>query len=192
MFYQIIKNINFFIDLNPKEEEAFIKILEIKHFKKKQLLLESGNLCDKILFINKGCVRSFFVVDGVENTFQFFFDNSWYTDYESFLKNEPTLVNLQALEDCEVVEFKKSDLYKIYEQYPIFEKLGRIMAERAYLSATKLYRMFYNEEPEERYLNLLEQHPEIVERIPQHYIASYLGLQPQSLSRIRGRIFNKK
>lgn len=136
-------------------------------------------------------MRLFYNVEAVENTVQFFFADSWYTDYASFLTERPAVENMQALEPSEVVQFKKTDLYKLYDQYPIFDRVGRVMAENAFLSISKLNQMLANEEPEQRYLNLLKQRPELVEKIPQHYIASYLGIQPESLSRIRKRITEK-
>ena len=137
-------------------------------------------------------MRLFYNVEGIENTIQFFFSNSFYTDYTSFLTGQPTIENMQALEPCEVVQFRKTDLYKLYNIYPVFDRVGRVMAENAFLSLSKLNKMLTNEEPEQRYLNLLQQRPELVERIPQHYIASYLGIKPESLSRIRKRIFQNK
>jgi CRP/FNR family transcriptional regulator, anaerobic regulatory protein len=192
MTTQIIQSIKSIVSLNEEEEEAFLKILQIKHFKKKQFLLLEGQVCDKVSFINNGCMRLFYNVDGVENTIQFFFADSWYTDYSSFLTGQPTVENMQALEPCEVVQFSKTDIYKLYDSYPVFDRVGRIMAENAFRSISQLNKMLTNEEPEQRYLNLLKQRPELVEKIPQHYIASYLGLQPPSLSRIRKRIFQKK
>jgi CRP/FNR family transcriptional regulator, anaerobic regulatory protein len=174
------------------EEEAFANILEVKEFKKKDFLLHEGKVCNKISFINSGCMRLFYNVDGIENTVQFFFADSWYTDYASFLTGEPSIENMQALETCEIVQFKKEDLYKLFNLYPIFDRVGRVMAENAYLSLSQLNKMLTNEEPEERYLNLFKNRPEIVERIPQHYIASYLGIKPESLSRIRKRILASK
>lgn len=186
---QVIKSI---VSLTEEEEQAFINILEVKLLDKKEYLLKQGEICNKITFINSGCLRAFYNVDGVENTVQFFFGDSWYTDYASFLTGNPAVENMQALEATEVVQFKKVDLYKYYETYPVFERVGRQMAENAFLSISKLNQMLTNEEPEERYLNLLKQRPEVVERIPQHYIASYLGIQPESLSRIRKRITTYK
>jgi CRP/FNR family transcriptional regulator, anaerobic regulatory protein len=186
---QIINNIKSFVALSQNDEEAFIKILEVKKYAKKDFILEEGEICDKIFFINVGCARDFFNIDGEEKTLQFFFSNSWFTDYDSFLTGQPTLESLQAIEPCEVVHFKKSDLYKLYITNPVFERVGRVMAENAFIRLHSLTTMRTNQDPEERYLNLLNQRPEVVEKIPQHYIASYLGLQPQSLSRIRKRIF---
>lgn len=189
---QILNSIKSVVPLNKAEEEAFAGILSVKQFKKKEFLLQEGQICNKVSFINSGCMRLFYNVEGVENTIQFFFSNSFYTDYASFLTGQPTIENMQALEPCEVVQFKKADLYKLYDVYPVFDRVGRVMAENAYLSLSYLNKMLTNEEPEQRYLSLLEQRPELVERIPQHYIASYLGIKPESLSRIRKRIFQNK
>ncbi len=192
MANQIIQSIQSVVPLNKAEEEAFMGILSVKQFKKKEFLLQEGQICNKVSFINSGCMRLFYNVEGVENTIQFFFSNSFYTDYASFLTGQPTIENMQALEACEVVQFRKADLYKLYDVYPVFDRVGRVMAENAFLSLSKLNKMLTNEEPEQRYLSLLEQRPELVERIPQHYIASYLGIKPESLSRIRKRIFQNK
>ncbi|WP_310555381.1 Crp/Fnr family transcriptional regulator [Flavobacterium sp.] len=189
---QIINNIKSFVALSQEDEEAFIKILEIKKYAKKEFILQEGQVCDKIFFINSGISRVFFNIDGEEKIVQFFFSDSWFTDYSSFLIGQPTNENLQAMEPCEVVHLKKNDLYKLYETNPVFERVGRVMAENAFMSLMQLNSMRTNLEPEDRYLNLLKQRPELVERIPQHYIASYLGIKPQSLSRIRKRIFDKK
>ena len=137
-------------------------------------------------------MRLFYNVEGVENTVQFFFGNSWYTDYTSFLTGQPTIENMQALETCEVVQFKKDDLYRLFDQFPVFDRVGRVMAENAFLSLSMLNKMLTNEEPQQRYLNLMKQRPDVVEKIPQHYIASYLGVKPESLSRIRKRISEEK
>lgn len=188
MTEQIIDSVKSIVKINETEEAAFTSILSVKTFKKKEFLLQEGRICNKIFFINSGCMRAFYNVEGIENTVQFFFANSWYTDYESFLTGQPTVENMQALEPCEVVLFSKVDLYKIYNDYPIFERLGRMQAENAFLSLSKLNKMLSNEEPEERYLNLLKRRPELVDKIPQHYIASYLGIKPESLSRIRKRL----
>ncbi len=188
MTSQILHSIKSIVSLNETEENAFVKILEVKQFKKKDFLLQEGQVCNKISFINIGCMRSFYNVEGVENTVQFFFTNSWYTDYASFLTGQPTVENMQAIEPCEVIQIKKTDLYHLYNSHPVFDRVGRMMAENAFLSISKLNQMLTNEEPEQRYLNLLSQRPELVQRIPQHYIASYLGIKPESLSRIRKRI----
>ncbi|WP_395053300.1 Crp/Fnr family transcriptional regulator [Flavobacterium sp.] len=189
---QIINNIKSFVALSQNDEDAFLRIIELKKYTKKEFILEEGQVCDKIFFINSGSARDFFNIEGEEKIVEFFFENRWFTDYNSFLTGQPTIENLQAIEPCEVVHFKKSDLENLYKTNPVFEKVGRVMAENAFMNLMKLTSMRTNQDPEEHYLNLLKERPELFERIPQHYLASYLGLQPQSLSRIRKRIFEKK
>lgn len=191
MTTKIIESIKSITSLNADEEKSFLSILEVKVLKKKDLLLKEGQICNKITFVNNGCLRLFYNIDGVENTIQFFFGDSWYTDYSSFLTGQPSIENMQALEESEVVQFKKDDLYKLYKSMPVFEKVGRVFAENAYLSISQLNQMKTNEEPEVRYLNLLKTRPKLVQQIPQHYIASYLGIKPETLSRIRKRILSK-
>jgi CRP/FNR family transcriptional regulator, anaerobic regulatory protein len=192
MTMQIIQSIKSLVHLNDLEEKAFLEILETKIFKKKEFLLQEGQVCDKVTFINNGYTRLFYNVEGTENTIQFFFSDSWYTDYSSFLTGQPTIENMQALENSEVVQFKKEDLYRLYAEMPIFDRVGRVFAENAFLSLSQLNQMRTNEEPELRYLNLLERRPELIQKIPQHYIASYLGIKPETLSRIRKRILTSK
>jgi CRP/FNR family transcriptional regulator, anaerobic regulatory protein len=189
---QILASIKTIVKLEPAEEKAFLNICEIKKYKKKEFLLTEGKVCNKISFINKGCMRLFYSVEGHENTVQFFFSDAWYTDYSSFLTDQPSMENMQALQDCEVIEFRKDDLNELCNEYPIFDRVARIMAENAFLSLSKLNKMLTNEDPELRYLNLLKKRPELMEQIPQHYIASYLGIKPESLSRIRKRIAKDK
>ena len=192
MTKQIIQSIKALVPLTNNEEKAFLQILEIKKFNKKEFLLQQGDVCNKVSFINSGCMRMFYNVEGEENTVQFFFGDSWYTDYASFLTGQPTFENMQALENSEVVQFKKADLYRLYNSMPVFDRVGRVFAENAYLSISLLNQMKTNEEPEIRYLNLLKTRPELVQQIPQHYIASYLGIKPETLSRIRKRILTSK
>ena len=191
MITQIIQSINSLVSLNGEEEEAFLDILEVNKFKKKEFLLQEGKICNKVSFINNGCVRLFYNIEGIENTVQFFFGNSWYTDYTSFLTGQPSIENMQVLETCDVVQFKKEDLYNLFDEFPIFDRVGRVMAENAFLSLSMLNKMLTNEEPQERYLNLMKQRPDVVEKIPQHYIASYLGIKPETFSRIRKRIMSQ-
>ena len=107
MTTQILNSIKSIVKLNKEEEDAFLAILEIKQVKKKDFLLQEGKICNKITFVNNGCFRIFFNVDGVENTVQFFFQDSWYTDYTSLLTGLPTVENMQALENSQGFLIKK-------------------------------------------------------------------------------------
>lgn len=188
MYKQILQEISRFISLNESERQNFIHRLKIRKLKKKEVLLREGQVCHSVYFINNGCLRYFYNVEGEENTGQFFFENGWYTDYGSFLTGETSLQNIDALEKTEVLYFSRTDLLELYVECPQFERFGRIMAERAFLGIRTRNEMLVNQTAEERYLDLLNRRPKIFQRVPQHYIASYLGIKAPSLSRIRKRI----
>jgi len=191
MFDQILQSISKFIALDTNEQNYFVSKLEFRKFRKKEILVQEGDSCNHVFFINKGCIRYYYTVDGKENTAQFFFENGWYTDFDSFLSGKPTRLNIQALERTEILMLSAKNMHEIYDEIPKFERLGRQMAENAFLGIRQRNEMLENLTAEERYLALMKERPKVFERIPQHYIASYLGIQPESLSRIRKRIFVK-
>jgi CRP-like cAMP-binding protein len=160
--------------------------------KRKEFLLHEGQVCKHSYFINSGCLRYFYNIEGQEVTGQFFFENGWYADYTSYLSGKPLDKNIQALEKTELLLLSKTDLDKLFIEIPKFEKFGRLIAENAFLGLQQYTQSLTKETPEERYINLIKNRPKVIERIPQHYIASYLGIKAPSLSRIRKRIFNNK
>ena len=192
MYEQILKRISLFISLDKREEDIFVSKLIVKRFKKKELILQEGDVCKYAYFINSGCFRYYYNIDGQENTAQFFFENGWYADYDSFLTGKPTKQNIETLENSELLLLSSKDLQQLYIEIPKFERFGRMMAENAFLGIRQRSEMLENQTAEERYLTLMNERPKVFERIPQHYIASYLGIKPPSLSRIRKRIFGKK
>jgi CRP-like cAMP-binding protein len=191
MHAQLQSHLSKLIELKATEAEAFSKAFTLRKLKRKEILLHEGEVCKYTAFILKGCLRYFYNVEGQEHTGQFFFENSWYTDYESFLSEKPSKQNIEALEKTEILLLQKKDLEKLYETYPKFERFGRLMAENAYLGVRKKNENLVNLSPEDRYLKLVKERPKVIERVAQHYIASFLGIQPQSLSRIRKRILEQ-
>jgi CRP/FNR family transcriptional regulator, anaerobic regulatory protein len=189
---QILNRLSQFILLDQGEQEHFLTKLQVKEYKKKELILREGEVCKYAYFINYGCLRYYYNVEGQENTAQFFFENGWYADYESFLSGKPSKQNIETLEKSEMLLLAAKDLQQLYIDIPKFERFGRLMAENAFLGVRQRSEMLENQTAEERYLNLMKERPKVFERIPQHYIASYLGIKPPSLSRIRKRIFLKK
>ncbi|MFN8888963.1 MAG: Crp/Fnr family transcriptional regulator [Cyclobacteriaceae bacterium] len=185
---QLEKNLSRFISLSKSEGESFFQACTYRKLKRKEFLLKEGEVCKFTSFILKGCLRYFYNVEGDEHTGQFFFENSWYTDYESFLSGNPSQQNIDALEPTELLLIQKQDLEKLYDLNPKIERFGRLMAENAYMGVRKKNENLLNLSPEERYLKLIKERPKVIERVSQHYIASFLGIQPQSLSRIRKRI----
>ncbi len=192
MYDQVLNRLSTFISLNKSEQEQFIDKLQIKHFNKKELILQEGQVCKYAYFINYGCLRYYYNIEGQENTAEFFFENGWYTDYASFLTGKPTNQNIETLEKTEVLLLSNTALEQLYTEIPKFERFGRLMAQNAVLGIRHRSEMLENLTAEERYIDLIKERPKVFQRIPQHYIASYLGIKPPSLSRIRKRISDQK
>jgi len=192
MYEQIEKVISSFINLNKSEFDYFASKLQVKQLKRKEFLLREGQICSNSYFINNGCLRYFYNVKGEEITGQFFFENGWYADYGSYLSGKPSEQNIEALEKTELLVLPKASLDELFMEIPTFEKFGRLMAEKAFLGMRQYTEMVTKQTAEERYLNLVKDRPKVIERIPQHYIASYLGIKAPSLSRIRKRIRDNK
>jgi len=184
----VITNLSRMIDFNETESLAFRNILKVKRVKKNDHLLVEGEICNFGIFIAEGCIRYYYLVDGVESTGNFFFENDWYSDFESFLYGKPSLLNIEALEDCVVYLAYKNDFEKLVSEYPVFNSFLRIMMERTIKGLTGRNMAMSLLSHEERYLRFVKYCPKVVERVSLKHIASYLGVQPESLSRIRTRI----
>jgi CRP-like cAMP-binding protein len=181
-----------FVPFTNEELGLLDQYFEPKFFKRKSLILQEGKVCDFIAFIARGTVRHFHIKDGSEITCDISFENTFITDFSSFNQFIPTVYNFQALHDAELLLIKRERLAALYQTNPKYETLGRIMAERIAHRATEIAMSLASDKPEARYLNLLKQHPDLFQRVPQKYIANFLGMGPESLSRIRKRISSKK
>ncbi len=159
--------------------------------KKKAFLLQDDKVCDFIAFISEGSIRHFHIKDGVEKTCDISFDNSWVTDFQSFTYDTGAKMNLQAMEVTTVFVIKKQNLYNLYKECSKYETFGRLMAEQVAMRATEIAMSLSSDKPEERFQNLIKKQPDLFQRKPQKYIANFLGVSPESLSRIRNRIFHK-
>lgn len=194
MHEQVKSNLQGWINFSEEEVELFLKIAQPQtiSYKRKALILQEGEICKYLYFINKGCIRYFYTVDGEEKTGQFFFENGWYTDLESFLTQEPSQLNIQALEPTELLLIRHDKLYQLYDQVPVFERFGRLLIEHSFIGLRNKNKSLTNLSPEEYYLKLIQHRPKVIQRISLQYIASYLGIKPESLSRIRKRLFENK
>ncbi len=164
---------------------------EVKTLKKKAYLLEEGEICNFIGFIAEGSIRHFHLKNGHEKTFDISFENTWVTNFQSFTHGTSCLINLQAMENTTLLIIQKESLYKLYKQCSKYETLGRLMAEEAAQRATEIAMSLSSDKPEERFQQLLKKQPNLFQRVPQKYIANFLGISPESLSRIRNRILKK-
>ena len=180
------------VPLLAAELELIDRYFEVKNVQKKAFLQRDDHVCDFIGFVAKGSIRHFHVKDGVEKTCDISFDNSWVTDFQSFTYGIIGKMNLQAMEDTTVYLIRKQRLYSLYEECNKYETFGRIMAEQVAQRATEIAMSLSSDKPEARFKNLINTQPNLFQRIPQKYIASFLGISPESLSRIQSRIIHNQ
>jgi CRP-like cAMP-binding protein len=180
------------VPLSNTELDMIDKHFEEKTLKKKEFLLQDIKVCNFIAFIAEGSIRHFHIKDGVEKTCDISFENSWVTDFQSFNNDTVGKMNLQAMENTTVFLIKKQKLFKLYEECNKYETFGRLMAELVAQRATEIAMSLSSDKPEERFQNLIKKQPDLFQRVPQKYIANFLGISPESLSRIRNRIIHKQ
>lgn len=160
-------------------------------YKKREVFIHEGKVCSQIGFVTKGAFRLYKVIDGVEVTTYFSFENNWISAYTSFLQQAPSYITIEAIEESEVLILSYDDLQYLYQQHLVFERFGRLIAEYLVICLDERLHSLLLKTPEERYIKTLRDNSLYFERVPQHYIASYLGIAPESLSRIRKRIMHK-
>ncbi|TDO20841.1 Crp/Fnr family transcriptional regulator [Pedobacter duraquae] len=180
--------------LIAESEYARIEDLLVKRYiKKKHVLIERGEVSRYVYFVLNGSVRSYTLdQSGVEHVMQLAFEGHWITDLSSFITQNPGEMIVEAIEDTEVLLLAHHDLQLLFEEIPALEKFFRKLYERAYVSLQKRVTNRESVSAKERYLELIALQPHIAQRIPLIYIASYLGITPESLSRIRNSIANEK
>lgn len=176
------------------EEQAIIRgYLTPKKIRKKQYLLQEGDVCKAIAFVEKGALREYTVDEkGTEHIFQFALEGWVISDLYSFMTGEPATYNIDALEDSELVLISKSAQEEILKRVPKYETYSRMQLTGAYLAMQKRVTSLISLPVEERYVYFTKLYPDIVQRVPQHMIASYMGLTPETLSRIRKKIATAK
>lgn len=179
------KIIRSYIDCTPKEYLTIRSYFKTKTLKRLEILHDFNDVCNNYYFIESGVIRYYQMKDGEEVTGGFFFEGSGYTDLDSFLSNTYSKQTAQAIECSSLLFITKLDLEKLYQEAPKFERITRLLVEEAFIDLRKKVDNLILLGAKERYLNLLKNKPELTRRIPQYYIASYLGIKPQSLSRIR-------
>ena len=171
-----------------KEYESMYHRIEVPA---KTVLLKEGEISKRAFLIDRGCLRLWFNNQGKDVTFQFFFENEVVTSVESFRKNIPSLFTIETIEPCVIHWIHKKDLDIIMKEInsipEMKDNMLNIAFERQFVYM-KHFLSFIRDTPQERYLNLMKEKPQIIKRVPQQYIASYLGITPVSLSRIRSKL----
>ncbi len=183
----LISSINKEIQLNIQEESATsIAFGKTQLLSKDKLLYPANSVCKYIYFIEKGIIRHFYLSEPGENiTCDFSLECQFLTDYRSFTKNEPSLYQFQAMEEVHYLKINQSELLGLYTNHPKLETFGRLIAEQTAQRITQMARSLISEKATDRYERLVNERPELLQRAPQKYIAAYLGIKPESLSRIR-------
>jgi CRP-like cAMP-binding protein len=176
-------------DIKEEEETVILSAFEPISIKKKKDLLEPGEVCTYTYFIVKGCLRSYYVdAKGNEHIYQIRLDNSWISDLESFFSQRPSKYYIETLEDSELLCISFDRLERLYIEVPALERYFRILFQKAYINALERLNATMWESAVDRYNAMLKEHSDIFQRVPLIYIASYLGITPESLSRIRRNI----
>ncbi len=174
------------VDISETEEETILSAFKETSIKKKKDLLVPDDICEYIYFITKGCLRSYFVDEkGVEHIYQIRMDNNWISDLESFFSQRPSKYYIEALEDTQMLRISAEELEQLYKKVPNLERYFRILFQKAYVNALERLNSTMWDSAIDRYNNMLKENPDMFQRVPLVYIASYLGITPESLSRIR-------
>lgn len=184
----LIQTIKDQISISDTDITIIESLFQRKTYKKGEHLLSEGEICRYIIFIESGLVRYYLNNDGTGQTHYFNKEGEFVCDYMSFLSQGPSNVNIQSLEDTAVYRISAQDIQKFYREVPGGERFGRIAIEQVFVNVMSQIISLYTDTPDNRYLKFLSNYPDLVQRIPQYYIASYVGVKAPSLSRIRKRI----
>jgi len=178
--------------VTPGELEYFDSLLEYKKVAKKTMLLREGEICNFEAYILKGCIRTYYIDEkGIEVTLQFAIEDWWVSDIASFHDHKPSSMFIETLEDCELLTLSPQTKETLLSQVPKLERVFRLMVQRNLsVLQSRLFKTIATS-AKDKYLDFIQRYPSIPQRVAQHYIASYLGISPEFLSKIRTRLSKK-
>jgi CRP-like cAMP-binding protein len=180
-----------YISITEEEKNAILSLNLFRSIKKGTILLNEGELTKDSYLVLKGCIRTYYIIEGEEKT------TAFYTEMEAFtppcvISKTPSEYYIGCTEDTLITVSNTDMEVEINRKFPKFEIMCRILSEELLAKQRINFDEFKTSSPEQRYLNLLQKRPDLIQRVPQHQLASYLGIKPQSLSRLRARILEKK
>jgi CRP-like cAMP-binding protein len=189
----LIENIDKKIKLNVKDIGLLKSYFIPKKIRKRQYLLNAGDACQHITFVEKGMLRSFTVDDeGHEHVVQFAIEGGWISDMSSFVSGKEAIYNIEALEDSEVLNLSKQAMDEMMVQLPAMERYFRLLMQNNIVALQRRVVAYMSLTAEEKYLKLMEVAPDIMNRASQQHLASYLSITPETLSRVRKQVSHKK
>lgn len=190
MHQKLFDFISKYISLNQEEKQALLALDMLRSVKKGTVLLGKGEKSNESYFVLSGCIRVYYIIDGDEKTTAFYTEMD-VLEPHCVASKLPSAYFISCVEDC-ILLVSNSDMEKeVNQKFPKFEVMCRKLSEELLAKERIDFDAFKTSSPEQRYLNLLEKRPDLVQRVPQHQLASYLGITPQSLSRLRSRILDK-
>ena len=177
--------------LTEAEWQALEERLTIKIYIKGDHIVKQGEVCNQVYFINSGFLRFYKIIDGKEISTGFMGANQYVSSYDSFLTRKPAFENIQALEDAESHCLSYDDMQFLYKQYPVYQMFGRVIAEQLFIWVNERTNALLLLSPEQRYENMINNQSEVLQRVPQYMLASYIGVTPEHLSRIRKKMMGR-
>lgn len=188
MWDALYKNFGRYISISEDDKDIIQSVFTHKKYRKRQYILQEGQVSRVENFVVKGLTRTYEVDEkGQEHVIVFGPEDWWVGDLYSFLSDKPSDCNIDCLEDTEVLQFNRAGQEQLFQQAPKFERFFRIIVQNAYMAAISRITSNLKKSAAERYDDFINRYPHIEQRVPNHQIASYLGVTPQSLSRIRAR-----
>lgn len=185
---EIVKLISRYLKLTNEEESVFTECIPIISFKKGSILLREGQVSRDSYFVIEGCVRKYYIIDGEERTTEFYVEDESVASLQSYKNKTPANHYFECVEDCRLAVLNNEKEQELFKCVPKYETLCRMSMEDDFGEQQEALAKFITSSPEARYKNLLETRPDLIQRVPQYHLASYLGVKPESLSRIRKRI----
>lgn len=180
-----------YISITEEEKNALLALDLFHTLNKGTVLLKEGEKSQNSYFVLKGCIRTYYLIDGEEKTTAFYTEMDVLTPH-CVISKTPSDYFISCVEDCILLVSNTDMGIEINNKFPKFDIMCRLLSEELLAKQQINFNEFKTSSPEQRYLNLLEKRPDLIQRIPQNQLASFLGIKPQSLSRLRARIFKKK
>jgi CRP-like cAMP-binding protein len=192
MSQAILNYIARYIQLDKDEEGYFLSILKSRRYLKRQFVVQAGDECRYETYVVKGCLKAYFVdPDGNNHVVQFAVEDWWISDMDSLMNGTPATFNIDAIEDTEVLQIQRSDFTTLFEKIPKFNSMYRMMLMKAFISHQRRIVDNLCKPAKDRYIDFINRYRDIEQRVPQHQIASYLGMTPEFLSQIRRKLTDR-